>query len=73
MAGAGFLAGTTSPAKTAKSAARSAPTACSSTARTDGSAEVDATASCQPAAAASSTIRAMPGRAGIAPAATIAV
>lgn len=35
--------------------------------------EVDATASCQPAAAASRAMRAIPGRAGIAPAATRAV
>jgi hypothetical protein len=73
MSGAGFFLGTTSPASTVKSLARTAPTACSSTARTDGSAEVDATASVHPAACASSTIRAMPGRAGSSPSATIAV
>ena len=38
MSGAGFLAGTTSPANTVNCAASSAPTACSSTARTDASA-----------------------------------
>ena len=73
MAGSGFLAGTTSPAKTAKRAAASAPTTCSSTARTDSSAEVEATASDHPAASASSTMRAMPGRPGRRPARTISL
>src|SRR6478609_980132 len=50
MSGAGFLRGTTSPANTSNRAARPGPTACSSTARTDSSADVDATASRQPAA-----------------------
>src|ERR671916_452867 len=64
MSGAGFLRGTMSPARTMKSAARSSPTTCVRTARTDGSADVDATASAQPAAAASSTSRATPVPAG---------
>ena len=42
MAGSGFLAATTSPAKTSKDAAASGPTTCSSTARTDSSADVEA-------------------------------
>ena len=62
-----------SPANTANRAALSAPTACSSTALTDSSAEVEATASVQPAPSASSTIRAMPGRAGSRPASTISL
>ncbi len=73
MSGAGFFAGTMSPASTSKRAARSVPTTCSSTARTDASDEVDATASFQPSSSASPTIRATPGRPGSFPAATISV
>ena len=73
MPGSGFLAGTMSPAKTAKCAAVSVPTTCSSTARTDSSADVEATASVQPAASASSTMRATPGRPGSRPARTISL
>ena len=73
MPGSGFFAGTASPASTLKWAAFSFPTACSRVARTDSSAEVEATASIQPAASASSTMRATPGRAGISPACTRAL
>ena len=74
MSGAGFLWGTQSPASTtSKRAARSGPAARSRMARTDGSADVDATASFQPASWASPMIRRMPGRGGSLPAATISV
>ncbi len=73
MSGAGFFFGTTSPASTSKRAARSTPATCSSTARTDGSEDVDATASAQPASCAAAMTRATPGRAGSRPAATISV
>ncbi len=53
MSGAGFLWATTSPARTrSKRAARSGPAAWSRMARTDASAEVEATASVQPASCA---------------------
>ena len=66
MSGAGFFAGTMSPAKTVEPRPGPSPTACSRTARTDGSAEVEATASCQPAAVRlARRCRAMPGRPGI--------
>ena len=64
MSGAGFLAGTTSPASTSKPAASRSPTTCSSTARTDSSAEVEATASCHPAVLASCDDALDPGPAG---------
>jgi hypothetical protein len=67
MSGAGFLCATMSPANTLTDRARSAPTACSRVACTETSAEVEATASGQPAARASPKIRAMPGRGGTAP------
>lgn len=70
MSGAGFFLGTTSPAKTATDRASSGPTARSIVARTDGSADVDATATSQPAASASVTILAIPERGGTAPDAT---
>ena len=70
MSGAGFLCATMSPANTVTARAFSAPTARSSVARTETSAEVEATARVQPAARASATIRAMPGRGGTAPDAT---
>jgi hypothetical protein len=70
MSGAGFLRGTMSPANTATGVRVPRPTARSSVARTDGSADVEATATSQPAASASATMRAMPGRGGTAPAAT---
>ena len=54
-------------------AARSGPAARSRMARTDGSADVDATASFQPASWASPMMRRMPGRGGSLPAATISV
>jgi len=73
MAGSGFLAGTTSPAKTAILAASSGATTCSTTARTDSSAEVEATATGQPAASASPITLATPGRAGRRPAATMSL
>ena len=74
MSGAGFLWGTQSPAsRTSKRAARSGPAAWSRIARTDGSAEVEATASFQPASCASAMIRRIPGRGGSFPAATISV
>ncbi len=50
--------------------ARSGPTARSRVAVTESSAEVEATASRQPASSAAAAIRAMPGRGGTAPAAT---
>src|SRR5450755_4071566 len=62
-----------SPANTSNRAAPAAPTACSRTARTDSSADVEATASVHPACNASSAIRAIPGRAGSPPARTIAL
>ena len=70
MSGAGFLFFTASPAKMRNAAACCGPTACSRTARTEASAEVDAMASVQPAACASAMIRAIPGRAGMSPSAT---
>ena len=70
MSGAGFLRGTMLPANTLTARACSAPTACSRVARTEASAEVDATATGQPTASASATTRAMPGRGGTAPEAT---
>ena len=70
MSGAGFLCGTMSPANTATARACSAPTARSRVARTEGSAEVEATATGQPAASASATTRSMPGAGGTAPEAT---
>ena len=48
MSGAGFLAGTTSPANTVTCRAVSGPTARASVARTDGAADVEATATSQP-------------------------
>ena len=73
MSGAGFFRGTMSPANTLTARAFSAPTARSSVTRTEGSADVDATATGQPAASASATMRAMPGRGGTAPDATSSV
>ncbi len=59
-----------SPANTMISRARPGPTARSRVAVTDSSAEVEATASRQPASSACPTTRAMPGRGGTAPAVT---
>ena len=59
-----------SPAKTLTARACSAPTARSSVATTEGSADVEATATRQPAARASPTILATPERGGTAPEAT---
>ncbi len=70
MSGAGFLRGTMLPANTFTARACSAPTARSRVALTEVSAEVDATATGQPPASASPTMRAMPGLGGTAPEAT---
>ena len=70
MSGAGFLCATTSPANTMNCLACPAPTARSRVAATDSRAEVEATASRQPASSACAATRAMPGRGGTAPAVT---
>ena len=70
MSGAGFLCGTMSPAKTSTDRAWPVPTARFSVARTDASADVEATATRQPVASASATILAIPERGGTAPDAT---
>ena len=67
MSGAGFLAGTTSPAKHLEPRGQRFADDVHQHRRTDSSAEVEATASCQPAALAAATMRLMPGRPGSAP------
>ena len=68
MSGAGFLAGTTSPAHTPAIRPRvCSPTTDRSTASTLFAAEVEATATCHPASSASSISRFTPGRPGSRP------
>ena len=64
MSGAGFLRDTMSPANTVTLWASSAPSARVSVAITEGSADVDATATGQPAVMASPAILAIPDRGG---------
>ncbi len=71
MSGAGFFAGTMSPAYTpAILARRPGPLTEARTASTLFSADVDAQATCQPASSASAMMRAIPVRPGRAPAST---
>ena len=73
MSGAGFLCSTTSPASKVEPGGTLGPAACSRMARTDGSAEVEATPRVHPASCASPMIRRMPGRVGSVPASTMSV